>query len=88
LAPGYRKKQVNNVEKTHGLNLIKKVVFPTSRRWKFIREMSSFLMEELERVLQLEMIEKYEVSIKIEVWCFADSRRRAFEASCVYTDKR
>jgi hypothetical protein len=30
-------------------------------------ETSNFLMEDLERVLQLEMIEKYEVSIKLEV---------------------
>jgi hypothetical protein len=30
-------------------------------------ETYNFLMEDLERVLQLEMIEKYEVSIKLEV---------------------
>jgi hypothetical protein len=30
-------------------------------------ETSNFLIEDLERVLQLEMIEKYEVSIKLEV---------------------
>lgn len=30
-------------------------------------EISNFLMEDLEWVLQLEMIEKYEVSIKLEV---------------------
>jgi len=30
-------------------------------------ETSNFLMEDLERVLQLEMIEKHEVSMKLEV---------------------